>query len=148
MWCITISSLCVCACTCVCVCVCLCVCVCVCVVLEFELRKAQETIKSLRGSLTEATGQCFLQQTTPPYSMYILRVFLLVFSEVRPSKDKKRTSLVKSDVSQKRRNFSILIQHFSKLYSLFVSLDNSLSLLTCTYVCIYVCSLLHVSRTP
>ena len=27
-------------------------------VLEFELRKANETIKSLRGSLTEATGKC------------------------------------------------------------------------------------------
>ena len=26
------------------------------IVLEFELRKAQETIKSLRGSLTKATG--------------------------------------------------------------------------------------------
>ena len=43
----------------------MCVCVCgwvggwvwMCIVLEFELRKAQETIKSLRGSLTEATGQ-------------------------------------------------------------------------------------------
>lgn len=27
-------------------------------VLEFELRKALETIKSLRGSLTKATGVC------------------------------------------------------------------------------------------
>ena len=27
------------------------------IVLEFELRKAQETIKSLRGSLTKATGE-------------------------------------------------------------------------------------------
>ena len=29
-------------------------------VLEFELRKAYETIKSLRGSLTEATGKANL----------------------------------------------------------------------------------------
>ena len=27
-------------------------------VLEFELRKAHDTIKALRGSLTEATGKC------------------------------------------------------------------------------------------
>ena len=30
---------------------------CLSIVLEFELRKAQETIKSLRGSLTKATGR-------------------------------------------------------------------------------------------
>ena len=28
-------------------------------VLEFELRKAHETIKALRGSLTEATGKSY-----------------------------------------------------------------------------------------
>ena len=90
---------------CVCVCLCVCVCVCVCEVLEFELRKAQETIKSLRGSLTQATGKypnihvLYISQEIsgvyfPPH-MYIQ-------SDVRPTKDKKTTNLVKSDVSNTR----------------------------------------------
>ena len=55
--------------------------------MEFELRKAYETIKALRGSLTEATGALILILLNSCYTPYNLMIKRLHVSGVSISTD-------------------------------------------------------------